>query len=105
MVTLIKKDKKLAQKARQIFGDIVKTAYISTNSFPDFDNKSNGDLEKELKQNSKILLYTEDNKTGTKSIHSDAQTIFIEFIGGRLVGFYNSEWGNIFLQTEKLKRV
>ena len=97
MSDIIKKDKKLAEAARKIFGDIVKTAYVSTYNYS--LDKDNPEVEKRLQLNSRNLFFRENH------VGHDAQTIFLEFPGGRLVGFTNSEWGGFFLQEKQLKRL
>jgi hypothetical protein len=97
MSDIIKKDRKLAEAARKIFGNLVKTAYVTTYDGLD---KDNSEVEKRLKLNSQNwMLINETN------LRHDAQTILIEFSNGRLIGFTNSEWGGLFLQEEKLKRL
>lgn len=98
MNNIIKKDKKLLEAARKIFGDIIKTAYIST--YENFAEEESPSFIERLKTNSKDIVLLEG-----KSLQIDNQTIYIEFKNNRLVGFTNSEWGSMFLQTEKLKRI
>jgi hypothetical protein len=99
-MTVIKKDKKLAEAARKIFGDIVKTAYVSAYVL---DKKDNSKALKELEQKSKEIMIF-DNKDNLM-INCDSQSIYLEFPGGRLVCFTNSEWGSISLQKTKLERI
>ena len=82
--TAVRKDKKLTELAKEIFGDIVNMAYITTYDF-------NGDKDE-------ITSRLDDEKFSDSSggnINYDAKTIWIKFTNGKIVEFHNSEWASI----------
>jgi len=96
MSDIIKKDRKLAEAARAIFGNIVKSAFVST--YDSRDTDSNSEIEAEFQQASKSIEY------GVKKyIAYGGLTIYILFSNGNMVKFSNSEWATISKVENKLE--
>lgn len=72
------KSEKLTESAKNIFGsDIVKAVFIDIE-----------DLEVEE-------INAIEKNTTSNTISSDANSIIIEFNNGKVIEFWNSEWGGI----------
>lgn len=83
---VMKKDRKLKQAAKKIFGPIVKNAWIATYAFSD-DSKS---TQRDTIKNISCGII---DKDGT--IETGAGRVAIEFTTGKKVMFWGSEWGGI----------
>jgi hypothetical protein len=83
MKILLKKSINLETLARNIFGDIVKTAYFCS------DYQDIAEAKRELRDF--------DNSCNPFSdiIDNGSKDIVLEFVNGRKVRFTNSEWGEI----------
>ena len=75
----------LTAAAKEIFGDVVDVAYVTTWSF---DNKD-PEIQKRLRLEGVGLV----NSDG--AINNGAMTIWIRFTNGKVVELLNSEWGTI----------
>lgn len=84
--TAIRYDTELTEVAKDIFGDIVDKAYITT--WAEYSDKD----EVISRLDSNRFIKNEDG-----SISYDAETIWIKFTNGRLIEFQNSEWAYIRL--------
>lgn len=80
----IRKDKKLTELAKKIFGDIVVMAYVTTYVY----SCDNADI---------ISRLNAESFDNDKSSYIDygAQKILIKFTNGKIVEFENSEWATI----------
>lgn len=84
--TVIRYDAQLTSAAKNIFGDIVERAYVTT-----YDYSSDKD-EIALRLNRAVFVKSEDGE-----INYSAETIWIRFTNDKLVEFSNSEWAYITL--------
>lgn len=83
----IKESKLLTKKAKQIFGDVVESAYFSQYVWVNKEWCSEEEYEEEFKR-------MEDALDEKPKIDIDATEIVIKFTSG-LVSFSSSEWGVI----------
>lgn len=82
--TATRYDKILTKMAHNIFGDIVKAAYVTT-----------WDIDSKLEEVVERLDKCEFKCVGSNKIDYGAETIWIEFTNGKCVEFSNSEWAFI----------
>lgn len=88
--TAIRKDKKLTELAKEIFGDIVVTAYVTTYVY----DCSNDDVMDRLDSEGF-------NNAIDEYIDYGAQKILIKFTNGNIVEFENSEWATIDIANDE----
>jgi len=90
----IMKSKVLEDKAKNIFGDMIDCAYVTTYF------RNSRDLCKDVKFDDEILsdLVCSEEMVGEgddNCICYDSLEIWIKFTNGKTVCFHNSEWGSI----------
>ena len=84
---LLKRDSALTKKAKDIFGAIVKDAYLIVDIY---DNRVDPKEVTESLRNKRDKFVSKENR-----IDYDGDVIVITFINNRSVFFTNSEWASI----------
>ncbi len=94
---ILKEAESVASVAKNIFGDIVNKVYYAELHY---------DFRDEEKTIASIDYKINHSFNDNKSIDQDDKTIIIEFVNGKRVIFFNSEWGSMeAFNSSEIKKI
>lgn len=91
-MTKYRKNKSLLSKAREIFGDVVVSAYVADTCW---DEKSKSGLAKLFQ-----TIRFDNPKSISFGEGEDIREIVLKFQNGKIISFFSSEWGSMSAITE-----